>query len=146
MKRKSNCCNCRRLVTHCSAAIIHSTGFVTKLLLVNTLIILCRSHARIVTQLFAMCTLARHACTPHGQQCRQKESNNFTFRFSHSRKTKGLRLTFSTSIFLRRTRDYTYIHRTKLSTTLRSTLTRTRRKGTNMISETICPSAKINRI
>lgn len=49
-KRKS-CYDCRRLVTHCSAAIIHSKGFITKLLLVNTLITQYHSHARIVTQL-----------------------------------------------------------------------------------------------
>ena len=122
MKWKS-CCNCRRLVTHCSAAIIHSMGFITKLLLVNTLIIQCRSHARIVTQLFAM---RMHATWT-------------------TMSTKGIEQ-FRISLLFAKDVHYMSVHRTKLSTTLRSTLTHKRkRKGTNTISETICSSAKIDR-
>lgn len=77
-KRKS-CYDCRWLVTHCSAAIIHSKGFITKLLLVNTLITQYHSHARIVTQLLATYTQARHARDMDNNV--DKESNNYAFHY-----------------------------------------------------------------
>ena len=114
MKRKSYC-NCRRLVTHCWAAIIHSKGFITKLLLVNTLIIQCRSHARIVTQLFAMCTQARHARTHARHMDNNVDKRNRTishFVIIRERWRVKINLHFFPSLSSSSTR--LHVHRTKL--------------------------------
>lgn len=51
----------RRLVAHCSAAVTHSEGFVTKLPLVNTLITRCRSHGLALSRNRSWLSTSQHA-------------------------------------------------------------------------------------